>query len=449
MLRWRAWRAALSTPSLYTHLDFSTRIDKLGDQILWEESAVGQPVTEDLFRHVLSFCRGVLKHLDVSSAVYTIRNDARVHLYFDDILDAVKAHRNTLQELIMRDSWHVIGSGRTTYDEIQQLLAAGSAIKTLEANLRLTPKQSCSVLRREQPFGALRCSMMYVSNVLEDSKMISAPEVVALATELSTSNLGLRGLELSLPSLKLVPTLDALVRGVIDSRMLHLCINCGMLSPAAVPAFVVLLREGHLTSLNIENVDVIFLNAETAMTVRCLATSESAHPRRAVFCGATREYIAHPTVIDKHLLVERRRCRRGAYRRTCWPPVTAHLGFRRQLCARASVINSVGDTLPAACRQLPRLGVVAHKFVRLGDGVVMLAETLSGNTHLARLTCDFDGMSKAGSLAFLGGVRLRNPSFRILDHDFRYLEGDGDHKPALRRAVQELSGVDVFDDDDE
>ena len=223
-----AWRRALEEPLLWATADVScVRLD----------------FKDTFLRAVAAKSRGALTSLDVYNSVCEfIYGDHPVTMTRDALWEVLRASPQLRHLRVYSPSDEGV-----RFDNITALVSAAPSLRVLEADIECSDDEACLVLRVEPPFGVLRLRRLCVNGM--------NPEDAAVLTFTSALE-GSAAPPSELHVIVLPDThvgLDALVNALVMTRMSSLIVGSVQQPPAfdATPYFVRLLKEGHLTALNV------------------------------------------------------------------------------------------------------------------------------------------------------------------------------------------------------
>ena len=386
----RAWRAAVAEPSLWTRLDLSIA------------SGVKHPVSDAVLRGAAALARGALEVLDLSCRGPTRRARLKV----------VVANAGSLLELsCCFDDGAVLG-----FRAEEQLARAAPQLRLFHAHTTASVADAISMLRNDAPFGALRLRVLYVkADAVADE--IDEATVLELAAAMprhaSLTKLIVIDVPLGTPA-----ALDAVTAAALACRLHGLVLRRCNLSPASVPALSRVIRNGALTSVEIDNDSIQLLDAPAAVQLA-----------DAIAASRTVTSVTLADVLFWH----------DAAAAAVVRALTGHLSVRKLALNHNNAPDkkfagvALGALVAANAPALLELVLFDSEF---GDaGLGPLFDALPHNTHLRVLDCSNTGMSEEFARdCFLPAVQANTSLRKLAASEWWGGEEDGDAPPELLEA---------------
>ena len=373
----RAWRDALAEPSVWARLD------------LLPTSGVTVALTDALLRGAATRAQGQLAVMLVNW-IQELSNAA--------VLEVVTANASSMRELTCLAVGDV-GNRIWNLEEVEELARAAPQLRVFHADVvASTVEEAARLLRNDPPFGALRLRGLDIDGTAEGAPAVDA-DVLALAAAMPR-HASLCQLRLFDVSLRTPAVLYAFAAAVTASTLPTLWLLRCEMSPASVPALVRMLRDGALTSLQLDTDGARLLDAPAAMQ---LADAIAAHHTLLQFgleqaqfwndaiaaAAVMRAVTGHPSLQNLDLSFN-----------SPPDPAAAGAALGALVAADAPALRELD------IRHSPQLGEI---------GLRPLLDALAHSTHLRLLDCCNTGMSEAFARdVFLPAVRA-NTSLRTLE----------------------------------
>ncbi len=392
----RGWCATLADHTLWLRLDM-TRAD-------------GAACSEALLLAATARAGGQLQALRLTCAE---------HRVFEALLSVAAANNTTLQELRVRAHDPFTQYACVRVATLEALLRAAPQLHMLEADVHATgTDEAHRVLRNNPPFGPLRVRQFAIGLPTRD-----VWNVLALIADVA-AHVWLTGLHLTSVDINDPAALDAVMDAALAHRLSAVQLRVSRLSPASVPALVRLLGGNALVELHILNLGAVLLNepADAALLGDALRANTSLTALRLSYCALWHlpaAGIALCAALAGH------------------PRLRAIDLSYNSVCKNADACAALAALVAANAPALQTLGI---GYCGLGDqGMGPVVEALRHNTHLTKLDCGGNEMSKAFARDRLLPAVRANASLReltVVDDRAPYGAPESAHEAAALVAAR-------------